>query len=335
MGSLAQSRPFTIAADPLSAIRSRFAAERADEDETAATIRTVQREAGILIDPHTAVALAVAEKENRERDRGMPMVVLSTAHPAKFPAAVEAACGIASRFARLARRSRRAPRTHHGVAERSGRGREIHHGGEPGRARRSCRMSMNVTRLPSGLAVVTDAMPHLQSASLGVWVRAGSRDERPDEHGISHFLEHMAFKGTTTPHRAADRRGDRGGRRRSQCSDQCGKHRLSTRACCAPTCRSHSMCSSDILSNPTFEPEELAREKNVIVQEIGATEDTPDDLIFEYLQGTHLSGSADRPLDPRHAGQRALDRRTPAARVSLAQLPRARHGDRGGRRGRA
>ncbi len=93
MGSLAQSGSFTIAADPLSAIRSRFAAERADEDETAATIRTVQREAGILIDPHTAVALAVAEKENRERDRGMPMVVLSTAHPAKFPAAVEAACG--------------------------------------------------------------------------------------------------------------------------------------------------------------------------------------------------------------------------------------------------
>ena len=57
-------------------------------------------------------------------------------------------------------------------------------------------MSLDVTRLPSGLTVVTDAMPHLQSASLGVWVGAGSRDERGDEHGISHFLEHMAFKGT-------------------------------------------------------------------------------------------------------------------------------------------
>src|SRR5207244_7712798 len=70
---------------------SHFTAERADEDETAATIRTVQREVGYLIDPHTAVALAVAEKENR--DRSVPMIVLSTAHPAKFPAAVEAACG--------------------------------------------------------------------------------------------------------------------------------------------------------------------------------------------------------------------------------------------------
>jgi predicted Zn-dependent peptidase len=58
-------------------------------------------------------------------------------------------------------------------------------------------MSVEVTRLPTGLVVVTDTMPHLETASLGVWVGAGSRDERPDEHGISHLLEHMAFKGTS------------------------------------------------------------------------------------------------------------------------------------------
>src|SRR5258706_5763652 len=58
-------------------------------------------------------------------------------------------------------------------------------------------MSVEVTRLPTGLVVVTDAMPHLETASLGVWVGSGSRDERPDEHGISHLLEHMAFKGTS------------------------------------------------------------------------------------------------------------------------------------------
>jgi threonine synthase len=92
MGSLAQAREFSIRPDALGEIRARFAAERADEGETAATIRTVRREAGYLIDPHTAVAVAVAEKENR--DRAAPMVVLATAHPAKFPAAVEAACGI-------------------------------------------------------------------------------------------------------------------------------------------------------------------------------------------------------------------------------------------------
>src|SRR5262249_10094705 len=62
---------------------------------------------------------------------------------------------------------------------------------------RSRCMSVEVTRLPTGLVIVTGAMPHLETASLGVWVGSGSRDERPDEHGISHLLEHMAFKGTS------------------------------------------------------------------------------------------------------------------------------------------
>jgi predicted Zn-dependent peptidase len=57
-------------------------------------------------------------------------------------------------------------------------------------------MSVEVTRRPSGLSVVTDRMPHLETASLGVWIGSGSRHEKPDEHGISHLLEHMAFKGT-------------------------------------------------------------------------------------------------------------------------------------------
>ena len=59
-------------------------------------------------------------------------------------------------------------------------------------------MSVRVTRLPSGIAVATHAMDHLESASLGVWVGVGSRAERDGEHGISHLLEHMAFKGTDT-----------------------------------------------------------------------------------------------------------------------------------------
>jgi threonine synthase len=92
MGSLAQSRRFTLSARALSQIRALFAADRADEDEVAATIRTVKRETGNFVDPHTAVGIAVAEKELR--DPAVPMVVLSTAHAAKFPDAVEAACGL-------------------------------------------------------------------------------------------------------------------------------------------------------------------------------------------------------------------------------------------------
>jgi threonine synthase len=91
MGTLAKSRRFSLSVSALSELRNLFTADRADEEETAATIRTLLKETGYCIDPHTAVGVAVAEKETR--DPAVPMVVLSTAHPAKFPDAVEAACG--------------------------------------------------------------------------------------------------------------------------------------------------------------------------------------------------------------------------------------------------
>ncbi len=92
MASLTQSRRFLIDARALGEIRSVFSAGRADEEETAATIRTVRKETGYLLDPHSAVGVAVAEKESR--DPALPMIVLGTAHPAKFPDAVAAACGV-------------------------------------------------------------------------------------------------------------------------------------------------------------------------------------------------------------------------------------------------
>jgi threonine synthase len=92
--ALAQSGRFELAERALEAIRAEFTAERALEGEAAAAIRTTLRETGHLIDPHTAVAVAVAEKEKESRDPAIPMVVLATAHPAKFPGAVEAACGV-------------------------------------------------------------------------------------------------------------------------------------------------------------------------------------------------------------------------------------------------
>jgi threonine synthase len=92
MASLVQSRRFVVSAHALKDMRALFTADRADEQESAAEIRAWMREAGYCADPHTAVALAVAEKETR--DPSVPMVVLSTAHPAKFPDAVKAACGV-------------------------------------------------------------------------------------------------------------------------------------------------------------------------------------------------------------------------------------------------
>jgi threonine synthase len=91
MDSLKQSGRFVLPDAALAAIREEFDAGRADETETAAAIRAAWREAGELVDPHTAVALAVADRDTT--DRTVPSIVLSTAHPAKFPDAVEAACG--------------------------------------------------------------------------------------------------------------------------------------------------------------------------------------------------------------------------------------------------
>jgi threonine synthase len=96
MGSLAQSRRFSIAAPALKHMCALFTADRADEQESAAEMRAWMHEANYCADPHTAVALAVAEKETR--DPSVPMVALSTAHPAKFPQAVAAACGTAPKL---------------------------------------------------------------------------------------------------------------------------------------------------------------------------------------------------------------------------------------------
>jgi threonine synthase len=92
MASLKQSGRFVLPDAVLAAIREEFDAGRADETETAAAIRAAWREAGDLVDPHTAVALAVADRDTS--DSRIPNIVLSTAHAAKFPDAVEAACGV-------------------------------------------------------------------------------------------------------------------------------------------------------------------------------------------------------------------------------------------------
>ena len=146
-------------------------------------------------------------------------------------------------------------------------------------------MSIELTRLPSGLVVVTDNMPHLESASLGVWVGAGSRDETPEENGISHFLEHMAFKGTKrrTAREISEEIESVGG-------DINAATGVETTAYYARVLKDDVSLAldvlSDILSEPLFDPDDLNREKNVIIQEIGASEDTPDDIIFEQLQAT-------------------------------------------------
>src|ERR1700709_1986958 len=143
-------------------------------------------------------------------------------------------------------------------------------------------MSVDVTKLPSGLTVVTDNMPHLDTAALGVWPGRGRRAEKANSHGISHLLEHMAFKGTA-------RRSSReiveeieavGGDLNAGTSTETTAYYARVLKADVPLALD---VLSDILSNPSFVPDELEREKNVIVQEIGAAQDSPDDVVFEHL----------------------------------------------------
>ena len=143
-------------------------------------------------------------------------------------------------------------------------------------------MSARLTTLPSGLRVVTDASPHLRTAALGIFVGVGSRHERDEEHGLSHMLEHMAFKGTRkrNARQIAEAIENVGGDLNAETSvEQTGyfAHVLREDAKLAMD------VLGDILTDSQFDPEELTREKNVIVQEIGAVEDTPDDHVFDLL----------------------------------------------------
>jgi predicted Zn-dependent peptidase len=146
-------------------------------------------------------------------------------------------------------------------------------------------MSVEVTRLSSGLSVVTDRMPHLQSATLGVWVGTGSRNEKTDEHGISRLLEHMAFKGTRrrSARQIAEEIEAVGGDLNAATSVESTAYYARVLKADVPLALD---VLSDILSEPTFDADELRREQNVIVQEIGAVEDAPDDLVFERLHET-------------------------------------------------
>ncbi|MBX6743209.1 MAG: pitrilysin family protein [Acetobacteraceae bacterium] len=145
--------------------------------------------------------------------------------------------------------------------------------------------AVRVTRLPNGLTVVSETMPRVETVSFGAYVGAGTRNETADENGVSHFLEHMAFKGTERRDAAAIARE----------IENVGGHlnaytaREQTAYYCKVLKEDLALAADiigDILTHSTFIPEELERERGVILQEIGQANDTPDDIIFDHFQAT-------------------------------------------------
>jgi predicted Zn-dependent peptidase len=153
----------------------------------------------------------------------------------------------------------------------------------PPRNRIGSSMSIEITKLSNGLTVVTDPMPQLESAALGVWVNAGGRNETRPVMGVSHMLEHMAFKGTRrrTARAIAEEIEAVGGYLNAYTSrEQTAFHVRTLKADVALAID----ILADILTEPTFDQTELERERQVVLQEIGQARDTPDDIVFDYLQ---------------------------------------------------
>ncbi len=146
-------------------------------------------------------------------------------------------------------------------------------------------MTVQTTTLKNGLRIITDDVPGVATASLGLWVEVGARHEPKEINGISHFLEHMAFKGTTTrsAKQIAEEIENVGGHLNAYTSRENTAYHARVLEEDVPLALE---LIADIIQNSTFDAEEVARERNVILQEIGQALDTPDDIVFDYFQET-------------------------------------------------
>jgi predicted Zn-dependent peptidase len=146
-------------------------------------------------------------------------------------------------------------------------------------------MVVEVSRLSNGLTVATENLPHIESVALGIWVKSGSRNETEEEHGIAHLLEHMAFKGTErrSAWQIASEIENVGGEINAATSVETTSFYARVLGDDVPLAVD---ILADILTESKFEPQELEREQHVILQEIGAAHDTPDDIVFDRFTET-------------------------------------------------
>jgi predicted Zn-dependent peptidase len=146
-------------------------------------------------------------------------------------------------------------------------------------------MSIEVTTLDSGLRVITDSVPEMETVAVGVWADVGTRHEDLKHNGVAHMVEHMMFNGTPTrtSRQIAEAVEDVGGQINAYTSREITAYYIHLLKNDMPMAMD---ILSDILQRPTFPDSELEKERGVILQEIGMTNDTPDDVVFDYYQET-------------------------------------------------
>lgn len=153
-------------------------------------------------------------------------------------------------------------------------------------------MTFDQITLPNGLRIIGERIGHFRSVSVGLWLGAGSQFETEGEAGVSHFLEHMVFKGTKkrTARQIAEEMDAVGGQLNAFTAKEC--------TCFyAKVVDEHLPLAMDVIADlvtaPTFDPDELAKEKGVVLEEIAMAEDTPEDLVHELLM---LAYCGDQPV---------------------------------------
>ncbi len=153
-------------------------------------------------------------------------------------------------------------------------------------------MSTRVSKLSNGLRIVSEAMPQLETASVGLWVDVGARHEAREINGVSHLLEHMAFKGTErrSAQAIAEEIEAVGGHLNAYTSREHTAYFAKVMKDDTPLALD---LLADILQHSVFDDEELARERAVVMQEIAQSHDTPDDIVFDFFQETAFP---DQPL---------------------------------------
>ena len=136
--------------------------------------------------------------------------------------------------------------------------------------------------MPNGLTVISEEMQHIRSVSIGIWVKTGSRDEDPERNGISHFIEHMVFKGTRNRSAEAIARqvDSIGGNLDAFTAKECVCFNVKVLDEHLPVALD---VLSDLVLNPVFAVEDIVRERRVILEEIKMDEDNPDYLVHEIF----------------------------------------------------
>ena len=175
--------------------------------------------------------------------------------------------------------------------------------------------------LPNGLIVLTESMPHVRSIAVGIWLRTGSRQENPQRNGITHFIEHMVFKGTR----------NRTAEQIARSMDSVGGH---LDAFTAKECVSfntvvldqHLTKAFDVLSdlvlNPLFKPEDVTREQKVVLEEIKSEEDNPEYLLHElFTQGFWKGHALGKPILGTRKTVQALTREAIQEQFSRSYRP--------------